>query len=155
MKLNVSRYILLACIMLCANWDCLAQDTGLHTELESELEIYALTQSNDFFPGAKKRSAGAAVILEWLVPTAGHLYAGNWKKGVLPAATRMGGILIFATNLYSENTELQAVGLIMGVGGTVWSLASAGRTARAFNGKHSFKLVVQRSGVGAGIKLNF
>jgi len=85
-------------------------------------------------PVAGTRSPVAAALLEWLVPTAGYAYAGNWSRGLLPNAFRVGGtVLALATSIedsafFGDEWECSTgcqVGIAMGVVGTVWAIAGA------------------------------
>ena len=107
-----------------------------------------------------RKSAGVAVLLEWLVPTVGHAYAGNWKRGLLPNAVRVSGAVLFAVGLsegsdgdvYSGETEL---GLVMMAGGTIWAMVRAGRTARDYNDGLRFDAGVTKQGMSLGLTFSF
>ncbi|MFK7849221.1 MAG: hypothetical protein AB8G77_28290 [Rhodothermales bacterium] len=105
------------------------------------------------WPRAARKSAGAAIALEWLFPTAGHLYAGNWKQGVLPNVARIGGLVIFAKGLEKQGSDVQTLGLVVSLSGTIWALVSAGRTAKKYNEVKGFNIVVNQRGIGARFML--
>ncbi len=63
-------------------------------------------------------------------PTVGYAYAGDWKGGLLPNTVRVSGTFVY---LASDTNNCQAVctvGLLAGVGGTVWAIVGAARTAK-------------------------
>jgi hypothetical protein len=82
-----------------------------------------------------EKSALAAGVLEWAIPTVGYAYAGNWSRGILPAVVRIGGLLLVIEQQFvifgaPPPCEGQCIlGLAMAVGGTVWAVVDAGRTA--------------------------
>ena len=114
-----------------------------------------------------EKSVGAAVALEWLIPIAGHAYAGDWKRGILPTVPRLGG-LVLAIDQYESRSigfslsgcnDLSAFGLIAATVGSVWAYVSAAHTARDFNESlpttASPSLKVDRDGLSLGILLTF
>ena len=44
---------------------------------------------------SKAKSKAAAIMLAWLLPSAGHSYAGNWSRGMSFVAGEVGGIVLF------------------------------------------------------------
>lgn len=88
---------------------------------------------------AEKKEAWIAVAAEWFVPIVGHAYAGDTKRGLLPAAVTVAGLgLVVAgvdqslDGLFTDDNEGQAlaiVGLTAIVGGRIWGIVSAGKTA--------------------------
>lgn len=89
----------------------------------------------------QKRNAWLATGIEALVPTVGHAYAGNWKRGLLPAAVGIGGYAVAFSVLDScegECTDSQnsQIGLaaLVGIGGNIWGLISAYDTAATGTG---------------------
>lgn len=95
-----------------------------------------------FVPGA--RSPGAAKVLEIYIPTAGFAYGGNWRRGLLPNAVRIGGLylavaaifrdsdLLFGGNDLKCQTECKA-GFVLGVLGTGWAVKGAVDVTNEFN----------------------
>lgn len=95
----------------------------------------------------QKKEPWAAVGLEWLVPVVGHAYAGDAKRGLLPAAVSVGGIVVAVAGPKSCETETSAgvvweyceagsgaiIGALVFVGGRIWGMVSASRTANEFN----------------------
>ena len=110
-------------------------------------------------PDDSRRSAGLAVLLEWFVPTVGHAYAGNWKRGLLPNAVRVsGGVLLSSALLHGDlSTGTFEAGVIMMAAGTVWAMARAGKTARAYNERRglSMDVGVRHEGVLVGVAYVF
>ena len=79
------------------------------------------------------RSAVAAGVLEWLVPTAGYAYAGDWGRGLLPNAVRLGGFVLFITQyevnvFFADDDECPSgcvLGLVMAAAGSIWAIAGS------------------------------
>ncbi|MEM7417800.1 MAG: hypothetical protein AAF389_20085 [Gemmatimonadota bacterium] len=86
----------------------------------------ASAQNDELEPHAP--NAIGAGVLEWLVPTAGYAYAGDWKAGLVPNAVRVGGLVLFVAS-YDEAGEqcgsACALGLVAGLGGTLWAIFGA------------------------------
>ena len=100
-----------------------------------------------------EKSEAAAIGLELILPVLGHAYAGDAKRGILPAIVHVGGfatlILVALENigdfplgdLFGEEENsggngLDArvyAGLAAFLGGKVWGVVSAARTARDHN----------------------
>lgn len=88
---------------------------------------------------AEKKEAWVAVAAEWFLPIVGHAYAGDAKRGLLPAAVTVGGFgLVIAgvdqslDGLFTDDNEgqtLAILGLTAIVGGRIWGIVSAGKTA--------------------------
>ena len=86
------------------------------------------------------RSPGLALVLEgWIViAPVGHWYAGDVKRGLLPTAVKLGGIplLLMCVDMAGGSAVCSAteeavsgLGALMFVGGWIWGMASAYRTA--------------------------
>lgn len=111
-------------------------------------------------PGAHEHSAFAAGVIEWLVPTAGYAYAGDWTAGFLSNGVRIGSYIGLAAT-YDDRTDdcddACAVWAVGALGGTIWAIVGAVHTAnehnRAVRGESS-GLVVGPSPVG-GVAIGF
>lgn len=53
----------------------------------------------------EKKSSGTAVLLSLVVTSAGHAYAGNWGRGLLFTAGRVGGAVLALTAGIKTTTE--------------------------------------------------
>jgi len=62
----------------------------------------------------KPKSPGTASFLAFLIPSAGHGYAGNWSRGVPFALGRVGFGVLALTAGISENTDTQVIPLFNG-----------------------------------------
>lgn len=88
---------------------------------------------------APEKSPVVAGVLEWVVPTVGYAYAGNWLRGVPPALVRIAGLaLVFEQQfvIFGEPppcTGQCVLGTAMMIGGTVWAIIDAARTATREN----------------------
>ena len=131
-----------------------------------------------------EKSEAAAIGLELILPVLGHAYAGDAKRGILPAVVHVAGfatlILVAVENigdfplgdLFSESEEENSggngldarmyVGLAAFLGGKVWGVVSAARTARDYNRSLSSppraSVVVGPApygGIAAGLVLRF
>ena len=86
-----------------------------------------------------EKSAMVAGALEWIFPTVGYAYAGNWVRGLPSAGLRIGGLLLALDRQsvsFGETPPCQGqcvLGLVMAVGGTIWAIVGAGSTARHEN----------------------
>ena len=85
------------------------------------------------------KSKAVAVGLEVVIPILGHGYAGNAKKGILPALTTFGGYVAIATTLNDEGEikedkeGVAAAGAALAVAGRVWALMQVSRMVDAHN----------------------
>jgi len=90
-----------------------------------------------------EKSPVAAGVLEWTLPTLGYGYAGDWTRGVPSALVRIAGVALFLPHLGSAflfveppSCESKCVaGAVMLVGGTIWAIVDAGRTASRENAR--------------------
>ncbi len=87
-------------------------------------------QSVDTVHIAESRSALLSGVLEWLVPTVGYAYAGDWKGGLLPNTVRIGGTIAYLASDANNCEAVCTAGLLAGVGGTVWAIVGAAKTAK-------------------------
>ncbi len=81
-------------------------------------------------------SAAAAVGIEYLVPTLGHAYAGDWGRGVPPfIVSLMGGAIAVASVAGCGCLDSSGVdaGLATLLIGRLWGLYSAYQTAEDHN----------------------
>jgi len=78
-----------------------------------EQQIQPKQQSPDAQPDVQKmmyyekekKSSGTAVLLSLVVTSAGHAYAGNWGRGLLFTAGRVGGVVLALTAGIQTKTE--------------------------------------------------
>ena len=111
------------------------------------------------FPAAPKSKA-VAVGLEIVVPILGHGYAGDAKKGILPALVTLGGYVAIATTLdddgeIKEDKEATAgLGALAVIGGRVWALVQVSRMVEAHNKRLSVK-PMEKGRLGAKLALSF
>lgn len=90
-------------------------------------------------PPATSRSPNPLVagVVEWVVPTVGYAYAGDWRKGLVPNTVRVGGLVLFATQVNSAARSSEedrcpsacVAGFILAGVGTVWAVVGAASTA--------------------------
>ncbi len=115
-----------------------------------------------------EKSTIAAGLLEWLVPTAGYAYAGNWVRGIPSALARVGGIALYLDDQFTifgspPPCEAKCVaGAALAVGGTIWGIVDASATASRENERRRAEATrrtvslyprVGRSGVGLGFRV--
>lgn len=76
-----------------------------------------------------------AAGLEVVLPILGHAYAGNAKRGILPNAVSLGGFIGIAAriDIFGEPETLDYVLVGAFLGGRVWAIVSAARTASDHN----------------------
>ena len=118
-------------------------------------------------PGSteKKKSVGLAILFEYLVPTLGHAYAKNWKRGLLPNAVRVTGLILSFNGLIlvdclddtdcSYDSGTFEAGLVMLAVGTVWAMVRAGNTAKAYNEANRLALNVGLKPNGVALAVRF
>ena len=91
---------------------------------------------------AQKKHEWLAVGLEVILPTAGHAYSGDWRRGVTPAILQIGGLAVVSAvysdcgsvNTCTSNQDItMGTAAIVAVGGAVWSYVSAYYTAAGRN----------------------
>lgn len=86
--------------------------------------------------GAHTHSPVAAGLIEWLIPTAGFAYGGDWTRGFLPNALRIGGLVgLLATCDGPGDSTGDGCGsfAIVSVAGGIWAIVGAVSTARDHN----------------------
>ena len=110
-----------------------------------------------------KKSGTTAVILSCLISSAGHAYAGNWARGLLFTAGRIGfGVLAFTagtkttmeqqTYYYAEqkveHTSAYYVG-IMGIAVlAIWEMIDANNEVKKYNQRLFEQIVGKKPEVG-------
>jgi hypothetical protein len=109
-------------------------------------------------------SALAAGLLEWVFPTAGFAYAGDWKRGLLPNVLRVGSYVGFVATADwisgGNECEGDAACVVFGlssVATTVWAIVGAVHAAQDYNAsivQQASGLFVQPSGHG-GVAVGF
>jgi hypothetical protein len=109
------------------------------------------------------KSAFAAGALEWMIPTVGYAYAGNWSRGILPGLVRISGMGLLFSHLslmWLEDAPCRGrcvAGCVMGLGGAVWAVVDAANTAKRENRRRraaagvSIVPTVDHNGLGAAI----
>ena len=90
------------------------------------------------------RSPVVAGLIEPFVPTLGYAYAGDWRRGLLPAGVRVVGVGLIVHGLSKATVDglfggdadcgsQCSLGLGMFMVGTVWGTVGAARTAHLHN----------------------
>ena len=112
-----------------------------------------------------RKSGAAAFGLELIVPTLGHAYAGDWKRGVLPAVFSVGGYVGLLAQADDDGFVGDGAGAYLALGallgGRIWGLVSAVGTANDHNrslssGNASVTLLpTPGGGLGVGMALRF
>lgn len=101
-----------------------------------------LEEQKAFFVREKKSNA-TAVILSLLLTSTGHAYGGNWTRGLLFSAGRIGSGVIAAAGVKGsggfffskppEPTGLFYIGVVTGILFTVWEAVDASREVDKYN----------------------
>ena len=110
------------------------------------------------------KSGAVAAGLEIVLPILGHGYAGNARRGILPAVLRVGGVVAFYSQV--EDGFVPSNGVVYGglaavIGGTIWGIVSAVRTANDYNRSLSSDnasltlLPTPDGGLGVGMAVRF
>ena len=111
----------------------------------------------------QKKSEGTAMIFSFLLPSAGHAYAGNWGRGLGFAATEVGLYIMalsvgFDTVCYDnyygsycdyEPNGLFWVGFFGAIGTRFYEIFDAGKEVKKHN-----QLLLMQYGMGPGFSMN-
>jgi len=107
-------------------------------------------QAADTVRVGSTHSALAAGLLEWVFPTAGFAYAGDWKRGLLPNVLRVGAYVGFigtadwlSSGDACEGDNACRVFAVAAVATTVWAIVDAVNTAH----DHNASIVQQATGL--------
>ena len=103
---------------------------------------------------AEKKGVWTAVALERFLPIVGHAYAGDAKRGIVPLAVTMGGVVMagagLVKNVVEARSDEESVLVFLGVGiatvGRLWGIVSAGELASDAN-----RALRERLGLDAGL----
>ena len=93
MKIKETLIILVTLVVLLPN----PAESQTGTKLEGESAVAE----------EGRRSPALAGVLDLLLPTAGHAYAGDWAKGLLPNAIRLGGLAFSIATMEEREAEIQ------------------------------------------------
>ena len=106
------------------------------------------------------KSKAVAVGLEIVVPILGHGYAGDAKKGILPALVTFGGYVAIATTL-DEDDEIKEgkegvalAGAAAVLAGRVWALVQVSKMVDEHNKSLTIE-PVEKGRLGAKVVLRF
>lgn len=112
---------------------------------------------------AQEKSAAAAFGLELVLPIVGHAYAGNAKRGILPAVFYVGGFVGLVAQAEEDGFIADGAGAYVALGallgGRIWGLVSAVRTTNDYNrslssGNASLTVLpTPDGGIGVGMAL--
>ena len=106
------------------------------------------------------KSKAVAVGLEIVVPILGHGYAGNAKKGILPALVTFSGYVAIATTLdddgeiKKDKESTAALGAVAVLAGRAWALVQVSRMVEEHNKRLSIQ-PMDRGRVGARVVVDF
>lgn len=81
------------------------------------------------------RSSGLAGALELFLPTAGFAYAGEWTRGLLPNAVRIGSVVGIVSNCDPDRGDRGTCAAFAGVllASHIWATVGAANAARDRN----------------------
>lgn len=81
------------------------------------------------------RSSGLAGTLELFIPTAGFAYAGEWTRGLLPNAVRIGSVVGIVSDCDPDRGDRGTCAAFAGVLllSHIWATVGAANTARERN----------------------
>ena len=83
----------------------------------------------------ESRSPLVSGFLEFSFPMVGYVWAGDWKRGVLPSSIRLGGVVLMLAGWNAEDGTATATGIIAAFTGTIWAIVGAGVTAAERNAR--------------------
>jgi hypothetical protein len=100
----------------------------------SAVPASARAQVGDTVYVGLEHSPTASALLEFVFPTAGFAYAGDWHRGFLPNAFRIAATIGVAAQESGDECEDEcAVWAVALLGTTVWAMVEAVRTAKDYN----------------------
>jgi len=96
-----------------------------------------------------------AVVAETAFPVLGHAYAGDARRGLIPAVPLAAGYVVTAHAMATETfTNLHAVGVVSALVGKVWGVVSVVSTVRDRNASLLVEPTPNRQ-VALGIRMRF
>ncbi len=122
----------------------------------------AQTQAVDTVYVGSHHSPWTAGVVEWVLPSAGFAYAGDWKRGLLPNAIRVASIVTIVAGAEDDGDSCgngcAALGLTV-VASTIWAVIGAVNTAHDHNARvrepRSFIMgPAPQGGVSLGFRLH-
>lgn len=102
-----------------------------------DLAAQSPVQAPDTVFLASEHSPVVAGVVEWLLPTAGFAYGGDWTRGFVPNVVRTASFIGFMKTGGDSNRcegACPAWGVAL-VAGTVWAIVDAVDTARDHNAR--------------------
>lgn len=97
---------------------------------------------------AEKKGEVEAAVIEALVPVLGHAYAGNARRGLLPAGISAAGFVLLIAGSAELDTGMASLGALGYLGGRIWGIVSAYQTAKDTNADLRRRLGIS---VGRGV----
>jgi hypothetical protein len=94
--------------------------------------------SDTVYVGSHHNPVTAGVLEFFSFPTAGFAYAGDWSRGLLPNAFRLGSGIAFAATYDDGGDECDdacALWAIAFLGSTIWATVEAANTAKDYNAR--------------------
>jgi hypothetical protein len=123
----------------------------------------ASAQAADTVRVGSTHSALAAGLLEVVFPTAGFAYAGDWKRGFLPNAFRVGASIGFGVTADGPSDDVcEGDGTctafaVAVLATTVWAIVGAVQTAHDYNAtivQRESRVYIEPSALG-GVSVGF
>ena len=152
--------------VLTVHYSDIAKFTKERPEQVEKPKKQQLPQTSNNFDSQKlmsyqqqKKSNGTAILLSILLTSTGHAYAGNWGRGLIFSAGRIGGIILAFTAGYSNFTRQEEpyyfnggyssggftsgdetnawfyLGIAISVGAAVWEVIDASMEVDRYNQK--------------------
>ena len=147
-------------------WVCLLAVAGLFVAPQLRAQDLPGATDSTNPTSVSDRSAAAAVVLEWALPTVGYAYAGNWSRGIPPAVVRLLGFAMVLDHQFTifgspPPCEGQcAFGYGIAAAGTVWAMFDVARTTTRENARRRAAAVEVsvapssgRNGLGVGLRV--
>ena len=97
----------------------------------------------------EKKSPAAAIFYSWLLPTAGHAYAGNWKKGIMFKGAEMVTI-IGGFTLIEASRDISILGISMVLSSPIifiWEFYDVAKMTTLYNKQLYKNLFGEKSGI--------
>jgi len=125
------------------------------------LPIGAQAQVADTVFVGTHHSPWASGLLELVFPTAGFAYAGDWTRGFVPNAVRIGSLIGVGATAEDDGdtcSDACAVWSLAVLGSTIWAMIGAVNTAHDYNAavREPSSLIFEPSpagGVSVGLRL--
>lgn len=126
-----------------------------YDEIEKFAKEEVVNRRNNYYSlSVNEKNPGLALLFSLLIPGGGQYYNGETSKGVTMTGIGLGAIVLTTVAANEGASELSAIGSLIALGNSIWSMIDAPISANRINRQNAIGLINLDLGNGNYLSLS-